>query len=82
LGLDWTTQDRRMVNVTKGVLVECDPAMKQFLLYLDETLQLGKKFVLNDLDENHLFISSDIVKILQDKIDELMDKFSVPLHEQ
>jgi len=68
--------------VTKGVLVECDPAMKQFLLYLDETLQLGKKFVLNDLDENHLFISSDIVKILQDKIDELMDKFSVPLHEQ
>ena len=25
-----------MVNVMKGVLVECDPAMKQFLLHLDE----------------------------------------------
>ena len=34
-----------MVNVAKGVLVECDPAMKQFLLHMDETLALGTKFV-------------------------------------
>ena len=34
-----------MVNVAKGVLVECDPAMKQFLLHMDETLKLGTKFV-------------------------------------
>ena len=25
-----------MVNVSKGIMVECDPAMKQFLLHLDE----------------------------------------------
>jgi TFIIH basal transcription factor complex TTD-A subunit len=56
--------------------------MKQFLLHLDETFALGRKFVLNDLDEKHLFISADIVKILQDKIDELLDKISVPLHVQ
>lgn len=31
--------------------MECDPAMKQFLLNLDETLALGTKFVLQDLDE-------------------------------
>jgi len=70
-----------MVNVTKGILVECDPAMKQFLLHLDETLALGRRFVLNDLDENHLFISTDSLKTLQEKIDELMDKTSVPIHE-
>jgi len=70
-----------MVNVTKGVLVECDPAMKQFLLHLDESSALGKKFILNDLDETHLFIQADIVKLLQDKIDELMDKMSVPFAE-
>lgn len=70
-----------MVNVSKGVLVKCDPVMKQFLLHLDETLALGKRFVLNDLDEHHLFINSDILKTLQDKIDELMDKISVPVHE-
>ena len=36
----------KMVNVMKGVLVKCDPAMKQFLLHLDEKLKLGSKFVL------------------------------------
>jgi TFIIH basal transcription factor complex TTD-A subunit len=50
-----------MVNVTKGVLVECDPAMKQFLLYLDETHKLGSRFIIQDLDETHLFISSDVL---------------------
>jgi TFIIH basal transcription factor complex TTD-A subunit len=50
-----------MVNVTKGVLVECDPAMKQFLLHLDETLKLGSRFIIQDLDETHLFISSDVL---------------------
>lgn len=62
-----------MVNVTKGVLVECDPAMKQFLLHLDETQKLGRKFILADLDDTHVFIESDILDLLKDKIDELMD---------
>ena len=35
-----------MVNVTKGILVECDPAMKQFLLHLDEKFLLGSKFII------------------------------------
>ena len=35
-----------MVNVVKGVLVECDPAMKQFLLHLDEKHSLGGPFVI------------------------------------
>ena len=30
-----------MVNVMKGVLIECDPAMKQFLLHLDEKVRIG-----------------------------------------
>jgi TFIIH basal transcription factor complex TTD-A subunit len=55
--------------------------MKQFLLHLDDTQALGRRFVLNDLDENHLFINADIVKTLKDKIDELLDKISVPVAE-
>jgi len=63
----------------KGVLVECDPAMKQFLLHLDDTKQLGRTFILQNLDDTHLFIDQDIIPILQTKIDGLMDKlyFSV-----
>ncbi|XP_023177243.1 general transcription factor IIH subunit 5 [Drosophila innubila] len=71
-----------MVNVMKGVLVECDPAMKQFLLHLDEKLALGRKFIIQDLDESHLFISTDIVEVLQARVDELMDRISFPLHEK
>lgn len=71
-----------MVNVTKGILVECDPAMKQFLLHLDETEAMGRRFVIQDLDETHLFISAEILPILRDRIDDLMEKLSFPLQEK
>ncbi len=57
-------------------MIHSDPAMKQFLLHLDETQKLGKKFILSDLDETHVFIDSEILEILKDKIDELMDENS------
>ena len=72
----------KMVNVTKGILVECDPAMKQFLLHLDDTEAFGRKFVIQDLGENFLFISSDILETLQDKIDDIMERLSFPLAEK
>jgi TFIIH basal transcription factor complex TTD-A subunit len=59
-----------------------DPAMKQFLLHLDEKLLLGRKFIIQDLDETHLFVSVDIIDTLQIKIDDLMDRISFPLHEK
>lgn len=71
-----------MVQVTKGILIECDPTMKQFLLHLDETDALGKKFIIQDLDETHVFIAMDILETLQTKIDDLMDQISFPLAEK
>lgn len=53
-----------------------DPAVKQFLLHLDEKVILGKKFVIEDLDETHLFVSAEIVPILQEKVWEIMDNNS------
>lgn len=50
--------------------------MKQFLLFLDDTMALGKKFIIQDLDETHLFVSSDIVEILRNRVDDLMDQIS------
>ncbi|CAO2598004.1 General transcription factor IIH subunit 5 [Lemmus lemmus] len=38
-----------MLKVLKGMLIECDPAMKQFLLYLDESNALGKCSSFNTL---------------------------------
>lgn len=63
-----------MVHVLRGVLVECDPQMKQFLLHLDATDALNTKFVLQDLDSTHLFVSSDCIDLLKTKIDDLMEQ--------
>uniref|UniRef100_A0A6M2E376 General transcription and DNA repair factor IIH subunit TFB5 n=2 Tax=Amblyomma TaxID=6942 RepID=A0A6M2E376_9ACAR len=71
-----------MVHVMKGILVECDPAMKQFLLHLDDTNALGKKFIIQDLDETHVFITAEILDTLQNKIDDIMDQISFPLTEK
>uniref|UniRef100_A0A0L8HLX9 General transcription and DNA repair factor IIH subunit TFB5 n=1 Tax=Octopus bimaculoides TaxID=37653 RepID=A0A0L8HLX9_OCTBM len=70
-----------MVNVIKGVLTECDPAMKQFLLQLDDRNTLGKKFIIQDLDDTHLFISADILETLKSQINDLMNKLTYPLNE-
>ncbi|KAG9347650.1 hypothetical protein JZ751_005222 [Albula glossodonta] len=56
-----------------------DPAMKQFLLYLDETSALGKKFIIQDLDDTHVFILAEVVQILQERVGELMDQNSFPI---
>lgn len=65
-----------MVQVMKGVLVECDAQMKQFLLHLDETEALGTKFIIQDLDPTHIFVSHDIIETLKAKIDDLMDQIN------
>ncbi len=64
-----------------SLVTQCtsDPAMKQFLLYLDETMALGKKFILKDLDDTHLFILAEVVQILQERVGELMDQNSFPI---
>ena len=56
--------------------------MKQFLLNLDESNALGSKFILQDLDENHVFITPESLEVLQSRIDDLMDRISFPLVEK
>ncbi|XP_015447397.1 general transcription factor IIH subunit 5 isoform X1 [Pteropus alecto] len=52
----------------------CDPAMKQFLLYLDESNALGKKFIIQDIDDTHVFVIAELVNVLQERVGELMDQ--------
>ncbi len=53
--------------------------MKQFLMHLSDNLKIGSRFVLNDLDDCHLFIDQDVLPQLQEKVDNLMEKLSFPL---
>ncbi|XP_035304054.1 general transcription factor IIH subunit 5-like [Cricetulus griseus] len=67
-------ESSQVVNVLRGVLIECDPAMKQFLLYLDESNALGKKFIIQDIDDTHVFVIAKLVNVLQERVRELMDQ--------
>ena len=53
--------------------------MKQLLLHMDETNAIGRKFVIQDLDETHLFLASDVIETLQNRIDDFMDKINFPV---
>ena len=68
--------DQYKLIVNDFSFVRSDPAVKQFLLHLDEKVILGKKFVIDDLDETHLFVSAEIVAVLQEKVWEIMDNNS------
>jgi len=48
--------------------------MKQLLLHLEETKELGRTFVIQDLDETHIFIAEDVVDLLKDRLDDFMDQ--------
>lgn len=50
-----------------------DPAMKQFLLYLDES-NARKKFIIQDIDDTHVFVIAELVNVLQERVGELMDQ--------
>ncbi|XP_030172554.1 general transcription factor IIH subunit 5 isoform X1 [Prionailurus viverrinus] len=61
-------------NRTNSLSPFCDPAMKQFLLYLDESNALGKKFIIQDIDDTHVFVIAELVNVLQERVGELMDQ--------
>ena len=46
---------------------------------MDEKNILGDKFIIEDLDATHLFVSTKVIKTLQSKLWELMDKLSFPV---
>lgn len=63
-----------MVVSDKGVLIECDPQMKQFILYLDDKQPAGSKIVLKDLDATHVFVDSAYVELIKNQIEDLMEQ--------
>lgn len=61
-----------MVKAVKGVLLECDSTVKQIVLNLNKR----ENFVIEDLDETHLFIESTWVEQLKYELDKILDENS------
>eukprot|EP00472_Partenskyella_glossopodia_P003794 CAMPEP_0197525444 /NCGR_PEP_ID=MMETSP1318-20131121/12217_1 /TAXON_ID=552666 /ORGANISM="Partenskyella glossopodia, Strain RCC365" /LENGTH=73 /DNA_ID=CAMNT_0043078877 /DNA_START=226 /DNA_END=447 /DNA_ORIENTATION=- len=57
-----------------GILLTCDKVLVEFLLHLDQK----HKFVIEKLDETHLFIENrpDIEYLIQDEMDKWQEAFS------
>ena len=77
-----TQKPSNAIKAHRGLLVTCDGALKQFLLRLNENST--HKFVMRDLDENHLFINStrypqtfeNVNEWLQYEVDEWQKKYT------
>lgn len=59
-----------MVKAIKGVLLECDTTVKQIVLNLNKR----SNFVIEDLDDTHLFIEASKVNELQAELDRILDE--------
>jgi TFIIH basal transcription factor complex TTD-A subunit len=61
-----------MVQTIKGILVTCEPAIKQFILHLEAKHELNVG--LKELDDTHILICSQdtkIIETIEQKIEEL-----------
>jgi len=69
-----------MVNVMRGILITCDPPVKQFILFLEKQ----EKWGVVELDETHLFVHSteeSILAKIQARLDELQNQNSYTMEE-
>ncbi|KAF9976411.1 TFIIH complex subunit tfb5 [Actinomortierella ambigua] len=59
-----------MVKAVKGVVIECDTSVKEIILGLN---QQGN-FILEDLDETHVFVDASCVEQLRVDIDQILNE--------
>ncbi|WVN89740.1 uncharacterized protein L203_104970 [Cryptococcus depauperatus CBS 7841] len=62
------------VKIQQGVLITCDSAAKQILLHLDSLRDGPFKFVLRDIDENHVLIKKEHVEEIKDALQQELEK--------
>ncbi|KAH8893175.1 nucleotide excision repair, TFIIH, subunit [Thozetella sp. PMI_491] len=70
-----------MPRAIRGVLIECEPAIKSILVHINSESQ---DFIIEDLDEQRLVVKENMVYILKQKLEErLKETYSpeVPLED-
>eukprot|EP00850_Spirogloea_muscicola_P003484 SM000014S00272 [mRNA] locus=s14:285020:285353:- [translate_table: standard] len=61
-----------MVDATKGLLVECDVPMAQFIVSLDAKLDAAHNFLLARLDDTHLLVQPAAADMLRRRVQDWM----------
>ncbi|KAL0034047.1 hypothetical protein WJX79_005161 [Trebouxia sp. C0005] len=72
-----------MVNALQGVLLACDIPSKEYILRLNEETSQNEKFLLEELDDTHLFVKAVAVEHLQKKLKEFQERntYEIPRRE-
>jgi TFIIH basal transcription factor complex TTD-A subunit len=56
-----------MPRAIRGVLIECEPAIKSIIVHLDSE---NHDIIIEDLDETHLFVKENMVQVLKQKLED------------
>ncbi|KAK4138059.1 nucleotide excision repair, TFIIH, subunit [Trichocladium antarcticum] len=56
-----------MVRAIRGVLIECEPAIKSIIVHFDS---VNNDIIIEDLDETHLVVKENMVHVLKQKLEE------------
>ena len=57
-----------------GFIIECDVPMKQYIVYLNQLKPVDKKFIIQDLDAEHLLVKAKCRDEVMKKVNEWMDE--------
>ena len=66
-----------MVKATEGLLIECDPALSQYIRHVDEQQckdPAKTSFILAILDDSNLLVKEDALSLIMIEVQELQDR--------
>ncbi|RKO97691.1 nucleotide excision repair, TFIIH, subunit [Caulochytrium protostelioides] len=69
-----------MVQAVRGVLLQMDAAIKQIILEIND--QSPQPFILEDLDDEHVFVQEESVDLVRAKLDEILEKNTYKVDEE
>ncbi|KAH9387261.1 TFIIH basal transcription factor complex TTD-A subunit [Nematocida major] len=58
-----------MVKAIKGVLIECDPSVKQIVMRLNRE----HNFIIQEIDDTTLFIDAKYLKKVEDETEKMLN---------
>ncbi|KAK2068398.1 hypothetical protein P8C59_003037 [Phyllachora maydis] len=64
-----------MPRAIRGVLIECEAAIKSIIVWLDRD---AHDFIIEDLDDTHLVVKENMVALLKQKLDERLKDTYAP----
>lgn len=62
------------MQLVRGTLITCDAPVKQIISALNDQFQGPQRFVIEDLDETHVFIKSDRLTWLREELEKELEK--------